>query len=112
MCRYYGALVAVILLAKCEVMSFHIQLHPPTSKVSGLSRLYVQAPGKPKRRQQPFIETIKDNLFPTVGVNDDIEEKTEEDYQIELLQKVQCIISLSSWIYLLRLLPSYIHSLI
>ena len=43
---------------------------------------------KPKRRQQPFIETIKDNLFPTVGVNDDIEEKTEEDYQIELLEKV------------------------
>ena len=64
--------------------SWHTIAHSST-------RLYAQT--TPTRAQQrPFIETIKDGFFPTVGVNDDIEEKTDEDLQQELLEKVKYVI--------------------
>ena len=96
----YKALTAVIIfliMGACEVDSFHLE-RLQISSVSRLSRLYVQTPPDKRRKQQkrqPFIETIKDSFFPTIGINDDIEDKTEEDYQREALEKVDSVISIS-----------------
>ena len=100
-------IISLILLSQ-HIPAFIIQpftsLSPSSSSSSSLSsskswhtiahsstRLYAQT--TPTRAQQrPFIETIKDGFFPTVGVNDDIEEKTDEDLQQELLEKVKYVI--------------------
>ena len=83
--RYSWCIFTIIVFISMEyVEAFFIQ--PITCRSSCL---YIQTSNKAgKLQQRPFIETIKDGLFPTIGVNDDIEEKTEEDYQREVLEKV------------------------
>lgn len=79
-----------ITLLQVFICIQYIRAFTIQSIVRKSSCLYIQTPNKAgKLQQRPFIETIKDGLFPTIGVNDDIEEKTDEDYQREVLEKVK-----------------------
>ena len=70
-------------------VAFHSHFFSTSSSIStSTTSLNVKKSNSNKQQQQPFIDTIKENFFPTKGTNDDVEVKSEEDFQREVLEKV------------------------
>ena len=79
-------------------VAFHSHFFSKSSSSSSSSSiststtsLHVKTSNSNRQQQQPFIDTIKENFFPTKGTNDDVEVKSEEDFQREVLEKVQAM---------------------
>ena len=73
-------------------VAFHSHFFSTSSSIStSTTSLHVKTSNSNRQQQQPFIDTIKENFFPTKGTNDDVEVKSEEDFQREVLEKVQAM---------------------
>ena len=73
-------------------VAFHSHFFSASSSIStSTTSLHVKTSNSNRQQQQPFIDTIKENFFPTKGTNDDVEVKSEEDFQREVLEKVQAM---------------------